>query len=239
MSVEFIVARLLMVAARVVVARGLHEPPAAPLCTWLKEFGLLANTLTPWRIYKDVKPAVVERGIVERARERGGADLEALLAAVWPETYRIAASVLRDRGLAEDAAQEACATIARALPSLRSLDAFATWSYKIAVTAALAAARQRSRAQSLDELDPTAEAGLDRGDALDLYRALGRLRPIQRAVILLHYYAGQSSSEIADATGVPSSTVRFHLMRARSALREALEGESRAVPCKEVLTDVQ
>jgi RNA polymerase sigma-70 factor, ECF subfamily len=165
--------------------------------------------------------------------------LEPLIAAVWPQAYRVAFSILRDCGLAEDAAQEACVTIARSLTSLRSLDAFSTWSYKIVVTAALRTARRRPRLQNLDEIDRPVEASFDRSDALDLYRALATLSPIQRAVTLLHYYAGLKSGEIAYAAGVPSSTVRFHLMRARAALRKTIEAPARGDSHDEVLTDAQ
>ena len=63
---------------------------------------------------------------------------------------------------------------------------------------------------------------VDRSDALDLYKALAALPPVQRAAIVLRYYADLSSAEIAAATGLPASTVRFHLMLARRKLRKVL-----------------
>ncbi len=75
-------------------------------------------------------PLTVEGGLIESAR-LGGADVERLIAAVWPEAYRIAFSILRDGGLAEDAAQDACAAMARSLPRLKNANAFYAWSYKI------------------------------------------------------------------------------------------------------------
>jgi RNA polymerase sigma-70 factor, ECF subfamily len=176
----------------------------------------------------------IERGIIERARG-GGDALEALVAALWPEAFRLAFAVLRDHGLAEDAAQEACAAVARSLPSLKSSAAFGAWSRRIVVRHALMAARRRPHVGSLDRLAPRG-AENDRSDALDLYEALAGLTPLQRALILLHYYAGLQSAEIAAAVSLPGSTVRFHLMRARRALRRKLESPSRAHG--EVLIDV-
>ncbi|MGA8576759.1 MAG: sigma-70 family RNA polymerase sigma factor [Candidatus Cybelea sp.] len=178
----------------------------------------------------------VEREVVEAARS-GGDALDALIAELWPEAYRLAFGILRDRGLAEDAAQEACATIARRLSSLRDADAFTAWSYKIMTSRALDTARRRPLAQSLDELG-RAGVCVEYGDSLDLYDALGSLEPRQRAAILLHYYAGLSSSEIAAALGVAPATVRFHLMRARAALRKALAVTDVARSLDEVLPDV-
>jgi RNA polymerase sigma factor (sigma-70 family) len=181
--------------------------------------------------------SVIEPRMVERARSTPEA-LEPLIAAVWPEAYRLACSILRDRCLAEDAAQEACAAIATSLPSLKKSDAFPAWSYRIIVNHALAAARREPRLQALNEI---AERGIgfDRSDALDLYDALASLTPVQRAAILLHYYAGLKSGEIGAATGLPPSTVRFHLMRARAALREALATTPEPRSNQEVLSDVR
>jgi RNA polymerase sigma-70 factor (ECF subfamily) len=183
-------------------------------------------------------PLRVERETLERARSQGGPALEPLIALVWPEAYRVALSILRDRGLAEDAAQEACAAIATSLRSLKSLDAFPAWSYRIVVSRALGAARMRRRTQSLDEIATLGE-GLDPSDGLDLYGALASLSPLQRAVVLLHYYAGYNSAEIAAATGLAASSVRFHLMRARAALRKTLSGTAERRSNHEVFSDVQ
>ncbi|MGB8909171.1 MAG: sigma-70 family RNA polymerase sigma factor [Candidatus Cybelea sp.] len=183
-------------------------------------------------------PLRIEPEVVERARDRGATALEPLIALVWPEAYRLALSILRDRGLAEDAAQEACAAIAGSLHSLKSLDAFPAWSYRIVVSRALEAARRRPRIHSLDEAASLGTA-LDRSDALDLDKALRLLSPLQRAVVLLHYYAGYSSAEIAAATGLAPSSVRFHLMRARAALRKTLSETQERRSHDEVFSDVQ
>lgn len=165
-------------------------------------------------------PLTIERHVVDGARACA-AGLEALIRAIWPEAYRLALSILRDRGLAEDAAQESCAAIARSLPSLKDSGAFAAWSYRVIVSHALTAARSRPGTQSLEAL-PEAGIFADPNDALDLAGALASLSPLQRVVILLHYYAGFTSAEIAATVSLRPSTVRFHLMSARRALRAAL-----------------
>lgn len=183
-------------------------------------------------------PLNLERGLIESAKS-GGADLERLITAVWPEAYRLAFSILRDGGLAEDAAQEACASIARSLSALKNAAVFPAWSYRIIVNHAITAARRRPRTQTLDALTQQA-VHFDQSDALDLYKALEALPTVQRGAIILHYYAGLDSGEIADATGLPRSTVRFHLMLARRALRKALSTtEAHTLKSsKEALSDV-
>ncbi len=162
----------------------------------------------------------LEANLVERARG-GGEDLDRLIAAVWPEAFRIALGTLHDRGLAEDAAQDACAAMARALPALKQPELFRGWLYKIVVNTAIAAGRKRRTTCALDAISDRGVSD-DPTDRLDLYRALATLPIRQRAAVLLHYYAGLNSREIAEACGFPPSTVRFQLMLARRSLKKAL-----------------
>jgi RNA polymerase sigma-70 factor (ECF subfamily) len=158
--------------------------------------------------------------------------------AVWPEAYRIAFSILRDAGLAEDAAQEACVSMVRSLPSLKDAGVFPAWTYRIIVNCTFTIARRRTHSQSLDAAR-SGSVHFDCSDALDLYRALGRLPHDQRAVAILHYYAGLSSVEIAAATGSPPSTIRFRLMLARRALKRALSADaSQSTPTEEIVSNV-
>jgi len=184
-------------------------------------------------------PLAPETELIERARA-GGAGLERLIEVVWPEAYRIAFGILRDRGLAQDAAQEACATMARSLPKLKNTGAFRSWNYRIIVNHAITVARRRPDTQRLDALADR-ETHFDRSDALDLYHAMARLPVVQRAAIILRYYVDLDSREISAAMGLPSSTVRFHLMLARRALRKALSTvDSRTVqPSEEAASDVR
>lgn len=51
-----------------------------------------------------------------------------------------------------------------------------------------------------------------------------RLLPLrQRAVLVLHYYAGYKAREIADILGSTAATVRVHLSQGRKKLRTLLE----------------
>lgn len=129
--------------------------------------------------------------------------------------------------------------MARSLPTLKDAGAFHAWNYRIIVSHAITAARRRPRMQALDALADR-EVHFDRSEALDLYNALAALPVVQRAAIILRYYADLNSGEIAAATGLPSSTVRFHLMLARRRLRKALSKcDARTIqPPEEALSDV-
>jgi RNA polymerase sigma factor (sigma-70 family) len=181
-------------------------------------------------------PLVLQDRLIEDAK-LGGAALEQLVTAVWPEAYRIALGILRDASLAEDAAQDACAAMARSLPALKTTAHFRSWAYRAIVNHAITTGRRHPRTRLLDA---TADHAIDadRSDAIDLYRALAKLSHIQRAVVLMHYYAGLDSGEIATATGLPRSTIRFHLMLARRALRAALSAQDfPASPSQEAISN--
>jgi RNA polymerase sigma factor (sigma-70 family) len=153
---------------------------------------------------------------IDRARGSDPAALEALLAAAWPHAFRIALSILRHPMAAEDAAQEACARMLRAIGSLRSTAAFGVWFYRLVVREALALERRHRIHDPLDAADLASASSLT--DALvriDVLRALGSLPPRQRAVVALHYYADLNSREIARIMAIPEGTVRYHLSCAR------------------------
>lgn len=149
------------------------------------------------------------------------AELNELIARVWPEAYRIAYGILHDRGLAEDAAQETCASIAAGLANLKDPGTFRGWMYRIAANRAVSIGRARRAVVGIDSAAEPISA-IDPATSLDIAAALAALPLEQRAVIILHYYAGLNSAEIAGRTGIAASTVRFRLMLARRSLRKAL-----------------
>ena len=71
------------------------------------------------------------------------------------------------------------------------------------------------------------EAGT--AQALDLQRCLLRLPEDQRVVLLLVSLEDLSYEEVAKITGVPVGTVMSRLSRARSRLRELMDGPAPAV----------
>ncbi len=169
--------------------------------------------------------------LVQAARSGDRDRLHRLVEAVWPDALRIAMSVLHDRAMAEDAAQEACARLLVSVRSLRDARAFRTWFYRLVVNAAIQEARRRERPTPLagdDMADRDAEAderappALAPEDAVDLRRAVAALDPMYRLPLVLRYYDDLSSQEIGAILGLPAGTVRFRLSVARERLRAAI-----------------
>jgi DNA-directed RNA polymerase specialized sigma24 family protein len=60
---------------------------------------------------------------------------------------------------------------------------------------------------------------------VDLVRAMHRLSPRQRAVVILSLYADYPTKEIAEILGARPATVRVHLSQGRKRLRALLEDD--------------
>jgi RNA polymerase sigma-70 factor (ECF subfamily) len=156
---------------------------------------------------------------------------EALVRVLWPNAYRIAWSILGDREAAQDAAQSACASICRNLPTLVERKAFVAWAYRIIIRRANDSARARSRLRKYETLgydavvNNAANVRSSHDDPtlrLDLAAAIGALPDALRLALELHYFVGLSSRETGIALGIPAATVRFRLMLARRRLRPLL-----------------
>ena len=151
---------------------------------------------------------------------RDGTLIEPLIAALWPQCYRVAAAITGDPRLAEDAAQEACVVVHGALRSLREPAAFDGWMYRIVVREATRIAK-RHRAQ------PHAAERLAADDttSIDIWRAMAALPPTLRAVVVLYYFDDVPADDIARVMRVSPVTVRTRLRRARERLRGILSDD--------------
>lgn len=81
--------------------------------------------------------------------------------------------------------------------------------------------------RSIHDLAPGVETMLGEAEHLRLLKAALRRIPLELQVALeLRYWESLSSVEIGRVLGIPASTVRTHLGRARALLEEALRSES-------------
>ena len=140
--------------------------------------------------------------------------------------YNLCYRMLGDAYLAEDAAQE---TFLRAFRSRGSFDparSVRTWLLSIAAHHCIDSLRRRARLEWLPLGDrPLAEPGPGPEAALlqsetegELRRLLGRLKPDERAAIVLRYWHDLSIEEIAEVTEASPDAVRTRLYRARRRL---------------------
>lgn len=170
--------------------------------------------------------------------------------------YSLIVRMVQDPGTAEDLAQEVFVKAFRRLETYDPDRKFSSWLFKIAHNTTIDHLRRHApetvpleRRADRDEEhrgglaavladesleDPSAAA--ERKDmARSLERAIARLRPDYREVVVLFYIEGASYQEICEATGLPLGTVKTNLHRARKELAEAMTalgwgGETRSAP---------
>jgi RNA polymerase sigma-70 factor (ECF subfamily) len=106
----------------------------------------------------------------------------------------------------------------RTIGSLRRVEAFGAWWYRIVLREATRS-RKRRAFETLD-LNPAYEE--DPSNAVDVWQAVAALPALLRAVVILRYFEDLSSREIAKILRIPDGTVRFQLMLARNRLHRLL-----------------
>lgn len=130
---------------------------------------------------------------------------------------------------AQDVVQEAFLTAYEHLDQLREPAAFPGWLRRIVISQCARITRERSYDQRRlsDEMhgdsDSDPDAMVDgRELQRELRRALDRLPEHERQVTERFYLDGWSQQEIADAMGLPLTTVKKRLQYAREHLREQM-----------------
>jgi len=133
-----------------------------------------------------------------------------------------------DAALADDLAQETFVQAWLHLNDFRGDARLATWLHRIALTRFLQHVRRPQlplewnapEASAADEPghDPRAAEGLTR----DVERALQSLSEIQRLAVVHCFHLDLSHAEAAQVLGLPLGTLKSHLDRAKSRLRELL-----------------
>ena len=140
----------------------------------------------------------------------------------------VAYGVLRDWGLAEDAAQDAFLTAYRKAATFRNEGAFRGWLFRIVLNRArdLARARRRRAEEGADPATAAFAEGVETQHRLEAEWAIGQsldtLRPEHRMALVLKEIEGMGYQEIADVLGWPLGTVQTRVHRARIELRDAL-----------------
>jgi RNA polymerase sigma-70 factor (ECF subfamily) len=170
---------------------------------------------------------VDKRALVERA---GRGDHDAFAVLVTAASARLDAAarlILRDPDLARDAVQNTLVRAWRDLPGLRDSDRFDAWLHRLLVHSSLDEARRRRRRLSEVTLDSIIEPGV--GDSArhlsdrDLVeRALARLDPTHRALVVLHYYLGYPLPEAATSLGISLPAAKSRLHRAMEGMRRTM-----------------
>jgi RNA polymerase sigma-70 factor, ECF subfamily len=173
-----------------------------------------------------VDAAIDDRAVVNQVLAGDTAAFAALVQRWQTPLVNLAWRFCRDRGRAEEMAQEAFLRAYRNLASWRGESAFSTWLFALAANLyRTEIKRVPATMLSLDEIaDPpdhrVAPAVYDEAQRdEDLRKAVLALPPKYRDAVLLFYFHEQDVPEAARTLGVPEGTVKARLFRGRELLR--------------------
>ncbi len=190
-----------------------------------------------------VSPVLDDEEVVRRVRAGESELFELLMRRYNQRLYRVARSILRDDGEAEDVMQQAYLNAFSHLHQFAGNARFSTWLTRIAVHEALARARRRSRFRGLDGADDSEEHKMLQDVRPDperqahtaelrllLEAAIDALPGHYRSVFVLREAEGLDTLEVAECLEISAEAVRQRLSRARALLRRRIfeaTGESR------------
>jgi len=168
-----------------------------------------------------------ERATVEAACRGDGAALAELYERYYATMVWVAYSVLLDRALAEDAAQQAFAKACEKIRGLKQPARFGPWLTIICRNGAQDMLRARKRDTLLHKAAAADAPARPNHDGFDraVKEAVDRLPAMYREVIILHYYNQMSYREIESTLGLSGDVVKGRLARARKQMQTHLEKE--------------
>ena len=156
----------------------------------------------------------------------------------YGRVYRQCLRVLGNEGDARDACQDTFCCLLRRLPSFRHRARFTSWLHRVALnccreqrrsrqnrvrtwSSSSAAQAEAARASAREEDSPMARlCQLERETHVE--RAIARLSPRLRSVLVPRYFAHCSYEDIGARLGISVGTVKSRLFRAHDALKDEL-----------------
>ncbi|PKN90684.1 MAG: RNA polymerase subunit sigma-24 [Chloroflexi bacterium HGW-Chloroflexi-6] len=175
---------------------------------------------------------------ISRIKQGDPGGLEALVGVYQVRAVYTAYMIVFDRSLAEEIAQTAFVRIVEKIQQFDEKRPFAPWFFRIVVNEALRVARYQRQTISLDD-DPDEDVSAVARWLSDpqpqpeklveaketqqvLLAALKRLKPEQRAVVVMHYYFEMSEADMSARLDRPVSTIKWWLRAARERLQSLL-----------------
>jgi len=142
--------------------------------------------------------------------------------AITETLYRVSYSKLSQKCDRDDAIQETIIKAWTKRHALKDIRLLKAWMVRILINECNNIYRKRKRETLYGEM-PERIAPPD-GDS-ELHDALFRLDETLRMPVVMHYMEGFSVREIAEICGLPTTTVKWRMLKARKELARMLGGE--------------
>ena len=188
-----------------------------------------ACRLTSTRAVGVERPQTDWRGVQESA--------DILLQSVWDATVQELLRLVRALGIdaagAEDLLQDVYLTAWRKRPDGIERVELRRWLFRVTTNRCHLEHRRRARWQNVwrsiagfwrtTDLQTPQTTAVETEQQAWVRRALARMKPRQRSILVLRYFAEFDSKEIGKMLELPDSTVRSHLRTARRQLAQELK----------------
>jgi RNA polymerase sigma-70 factor (ECF subfamily) len=163
--------------------------------------------------------------ILERAKAGEAQAFEQLLTPVLEVGFRLAMTMLNDRGMAEDVVQEAALKAWRNLGRLRPDSPLRPWFLTVVANECRSARRTRWwRVLRFPEMAAARQVARVE-ERIDLAAALDRLPQHHLLPLSLYYHLDLPIAEVARVLGCSEGAARVRIHRALAALRPAMKLE--------------
>jgi len=168
-----------------------------------------------------------DRDFIELSRRGDRNAFGQLVRRYQDRLYRFILRMVNSHDEALELTQDTFIKAWQALPEWRPDAEFRTWLFRIGSNAAMDCLRRRKTVQFValeEDFDaPDGDAGPEarlqtKQELIALQRALGRLPPDQREIVLLREVEDMSYAEIGAVLDINEGTVKSRLARAREAL---------------------
>jgi|SRR6185437_2607938 len=190
-----------------------------------------------------IAPMTMQTATRLAGSELAEADFSEVVATHRPQIFRFLLASTRDVDLAETLTQDCFLKAHRNWAGFRAESSVLTWLMRIAINLQKDHWRNRrlqfwrtTRTNAVDVSEasdwlPSGESSpeqqlLARERVSGVWRALEKLSGRQKSIFLLRYVEEMDIAEIAKATGLSDGTVKAHLSRALSRVREQLGGKA-------------
>ena len=141
-------------------------------------------------------------------------------------------SMVKNREIAEDITQDVFIKVYLNINKIDLEKSFKSWLYKIATNTVYDYFRKKSTKEEflliddenspIETIDPK-DTYLDIESKNDLEKALNKLKPIHKTILMMYYFEGFSYEEIAGIISAPINTIKTHLFRAKKELKEKIQ----------------
>lgn len=176
-----------------------------------------------------------EKSLVDRAQGGDRLAVRELIDLHKERLFAFISKMVRDHHEAEDICQDAFLKAFASLNTFSSEYRFSTWLFTIGYRVCLNRLRRKRiftpdvdlavmPSTGISQPSQTAESDEAHRIRSSVWQAVDQLTPPQRATILLFYRNELGCHEIARVLQTPVATVKSHLHRARTKLRELIEG---------------